>query len=94
MTCCTTGMNGAWSSAPVGVWPPQLLKNCENAASISSLFVTGAVYQNCMIFSELSRECVDSGDQLPKPPTAIQSSPRTRHWSASFTYEPPSHTFW
>ena len=33
--------------------------------------------------SELSRECVDSGDQLPKPPTPIQSSPRCRHCSAS-----------
>src|SRR5262245_25614162 len=84
-----TGMNGGWSSAPAGVVGFQLLRNCEAAASSSSLLVIGAVYENCMMCSPPSCFCVDSGDHVPKPYTATQSSPRTRHASASLAYELP-----
>ena len=80
-------------SAPAGVVGFQLLKNCEAAASSRSLFVIGAVYENCMMCSRPSCFCVDSGDQVPNPYTATQSSPRTRHASASFAYELPLQTY-
>ena len=60
-------MNGSWSSAPAGAVGFQLLKNCEKAASSSSLLVIGAVYANCMMCSTPSCICVDSGDQVPNP---------------------------
>src|SRR5262245_7487255 len=88
-----TGMNGAWSSAPAGAVGLQLLKNCEKAASSSSLFVTGAVYEYCMMCSAPSCFWVDSGDHVPNPYTPTQSLPRTRHASASVAYELPLHVY-
>src|SRR5688572_7520033 len=86
MACSCTGMNGSWSSAPDGAVGFQLLKNCEAAASSSSLFVTGAVYEACRMWSRPSWLIVDSGDHVPNPYTATQSSPRTRHPSPSALY--------
>ena len=54
--------------------------------------MTGAVYENCMTWSRPSWLIVDSGDHVPKPYTATQSSPRTRHCSASTVYELPAQT--
>src|ERR1051325_8432531 len=90
--CSCTGMNGSLSSAPLGVVGFQLLRNCEAAASSNSLLVTGAVYENCMMWSRPSWLIVDSGDHVPKPYTATQSSPRTRHPSPSAEYVLPEQT--
>src|SRR5688500_9314445 len=89
-----TGMNGSVLRAPAGEVGLQLLKNCEKAASSSSLLVIGAVYENCMMCSPPSCFCVDSGDHVPNPYTATQSSPRTRQASASLAYELPEQMYW
>src|SRR5437870_682582 len=86
-------------SAPPGIMPPNRLANCENPASKSSLLVKGDDQVACVIFSRSSHTLPDSGASAPKKPapvlpSAIQSSPRSRHCVAPFAYAEPLHTCW
>ena len=92
--CSRTGTNGVVSSAPGGVWPPQLLTYCEKPASSSRRLVTGDDQLACVIFSRSSHMWAASGAQVPNAPTATQSSPRLRHPPLSFVNAPPWQSFW
>src|SRR5215475_13695376 len=95
--CSCTGMKSV--SAPPGICPPNRLANCENPASNRSLLVNGDDQLNCVIFSRSSHTLPDSGASAPKNPaprlpSAVQSSPRSRHCVAPFAYAEPLHTCW
>src|SRR3954467_13236325 len=64
-----TGMNGNSLSAPAGDVGFQLLRNCDAAASSSSLLVSGAEYENCAMCSAPFCDWLASGDQVPNPYT-------------------------
>src|SRR5215471_5116602 len=64
--------------APAGMYPPHLLLNDEKPASSSTRFVFGDVHVACVIFSRSGHMFADSGEVV-EVPSAIQSSPRSRH---------------
>src|SRR3954471_17095100 len=78
---------------PVGVYPPHLLLNDETPASNNKRFVAGDVHVPCVIFSRSGHMLADSGDVVDVP-SAIQSSPRSRHESPPLTSEDPVHFAW
>src|SRR5438874_4954418 len=93
--CSWTGMKLV--SAPPGIWPPNRLANCEKPASNSNLLVIGDDHVNWVIFSRSSQTLPDSGASAPKKPppvlpSAVQSSPRSRHCVAPFAYDEPLQT--
>ena len=75
------------------MYPPHLLLNDEKPASNSMRFVTGDVHVACVIFSRSGHMLPDSGDVV-EVPSAIQSSPRSRHRSPVLTSADPVQFAW
>src|SRR6185295_20291783 len=78
---------------PGGAYPPHLLLNDEKPASNNTRFVSGDVHVVCVIFSRSGHMLADSGDVVGVP-SAIQLSPRVRHWSLPLTSADPVQFAW